>query len=124
MERFSYHGENDFLQIYPFRFGDVVEVKDWGCCYSGWFDANILFTKSKKSPFYNEFWAKRKGGILFKIKKIARHPNPIRPVIFYLEDREKKGVIIDGEGIKLVKQYPLRKNEKKDIEINTIIRSK
>lgn len=104
---------------YPFRVGDVVRVYNWGDAYSGWFDANTHFLNTVESPYYNRFARERNLNTLFKIKAMARHKFGFS-VVCYLEDRNKRGLIIDARGLGIVRQYPLKKGEKKMIKLDII----
>jgi hypothetical protein len=105
---------------YFFRIGDIVRVRRWGAAYSSWRDGNRYFTGTSINPFYNEYWNERENGILFKVKKMAFHSNNRDGVICYIEDRERKGIIINANALQVIKQFPLRKDEKQLIEIEKI----
>ena len=105
---------------YFFRIGDIVRVRRWGAAYSGWSRGNLYLTGNNKSPFYNESWNESKDGILFKVKNMAFHPNNRDGVICYIEDRDRKGIIINANALQVIKQFPLRKDEKQLVELEKI----
>ncbi len=104
---------------FPFRVGDVVKVNDFGATYTGWVGANLHFTNKAMSPFYSICFDKRDTNIPFKIKGIISHPN-YRRVVCYLEDRDKNGIIIGAQALRVVKQYPLRKGESDTIQLKKV----
>jgi hypothetical protein len=125
-EVFIYHkasGRTDYL---PFRVGDIVSVTDWGESYSSYTNAFIYFTNSGDKPYYccDDYHIekrRREDGDkqLFKIIKIAEHGRD-ESIVCYVQDRAKRGVVIDARGLKLVKQFPLRKNETINIVLEKI----
>lgn len=102
---------------YHFRVGDIVRIRHWGAAYSDWNYGNRFFTNGTESPFYNKHWDKRNSKLLFKIKKMAFHMYDRDGVICYVEDREKKGVIINASALEVVRQFPLRKDERQVVEL-------
>ena len=56
----------------------------------------------------------------FKIINIAEHEVNIGDIVCYIQDRAKRGVVIDPKGLELVKQFPLRKNETISIVLEKI----
>lgn len=119
MITFTYLLEDYNKMEFPFRVGDVVKVNDFGATYTGWAGANLHFTNKRTSPFYSVCYDKRDTNIPFKIKGIISHPN-FRRVICYLEDRNKNGIIIGAEALRVVRQYPLRKGESNVIQLKKI----
>jgi len=124
---FIYHknsGRTDFL---PFRVGDIVRVIDWGESYSTYKKAFIYFTNSADTPYYCGFTLetekrRKEDGDkqCFKIINIAEHGDNNGNIVCYIQDRAKHGVVIGPEGLKLVKQFPLRKNETINILLKKI----
>jgi len=103
---------------FPFRIGDIVRVTNWSCSYPSYTEAFVFLTGSRETPYYscNNLYIedrRREDGDkqLFKIIKIAEHEFCNGNIICYIQDRTKRGVVIGLEGLKLVKQFPLRKNE-------------
>ena len=119
MRTFTYLLEGYNKMEFPFRVGDVVKVNDFGATYTGWVGANLHFTKKLKSPFYSICCDKRDTNIPFKIKGIISHPN-YRKVVCYLEDRDKNGIIIGAQALRVVRQYPLRKGESDTIQLKKV----
>ena len=105
---------------YFFRIGDIVRVRNYGAAYSCWDRANLYFTGDAKNPFYNEYWNERKHKMLFKVKKMAFHRNAHIGIICYIEDRERKGIIIHAKALEVVKQFPLRKDENQLVKLERI----
>lgn len=107
---------------FPFRTGDIVRVTNWGECYSTYENAFIYFTNSVDTPYYCGSTKRRKEDgdkQLFKIINIAEHEST-GGIVCYIQDRSKRGVVIDIEGLELVKQFPLRKNETINIVLEKI----
>lgn len=108
-------------RYYPFRVGDIVRVKNWGEVYSTYYKAFAFLTGSSEPPYYSLNTLRRIDGNeqLFKIVKVAEH-GEFPCILFYIQDRAKRGVVIDPKGLKLVKQFPLRKNETINIVLEKI----
>ena len=106
---------------YPFRIGDVVRVSSFSECYS-WFTlaSRYFFHDDTKTGFYNDNVRLRSFDTKFKIKKMVAHSYFGYHVICYCVDREGKDIIIDANGLKLVKQYPLRRGESTEIELEVL----
>ena len=119
MRIFTYLLEGYNKMVFPFRVGDVVKVNNFGAAYTGWVGANLHFTNKRTSPFYSVCYDKRDTNIPFKIKGIISHPN-FRRVVCYLEDRDKNGIIVGAEALRVVRQYPLRKGESNVIQLKKI----
>ena len=119
MRTFTYLLEGYNKMEFPFRVGDVVKVNNFGATYTGWVGANLHFTNKSKSPFYSSYHNKRDTNIPFKIKGIISHPN-FRRVVCYLEDRDKNGIIIGAQALRVVRQYPLRKGESDTILLKKV----
>ena len=111
-ETFIYHKDSGSADFLPFRVGDIVRVTDWGQVYSSYTEAFAFLTGSRETPYYSCNDSRRQEGDkqLFKIIKIAEHEQH-GFILCYIQDRAKRGVVIGPEGLKLVKQFPLRKNE-------------
>lgn len=125
-EVFIYHRDNGSKAYLPFRVGDIVRVTDWGDCYSSYVEAFVFLTGSCEKPYYspNNYYIEKKrreegDKQLFKIVKIAEHKHGVA-ILCYIQDRFKHGVVIGQEGLKLVKQFPLRKNETINIILEKI----
>lgn len=111
---------NRILGIYCYRIGDYVKVVDNGYIYPRYDDAFKHFFNSDKKPYYctTEGMKKAKGK-MFKIIGIGL--NTFDGVVFAMTDRLGRKILVDPHGLKLVKQFPLKQNEKTDI-IPTIIK--
>jgi hypothetical protein len=123
---FIYHKNSGRTDYLPFRVGDIVRVANWGQVYSSYTNAFRYFTNSSDKPYYscNDFnieKRRREDGKkqLFKIIKIAEHEQH-GFILCYIQDRARRGVVIGPEGLKLVKQFPLRKNETINIVLKKI----
>lgn len=124
--QFAYQTSLGGTRYCPFRVGDIVRVKNWGEVYSTYFKAFAFLTGSREPPYYscNDLYIekrRREDGDkqLFKIVKVAEH-GEFPCILFYIQDRAKRGVVIDPKGLKLVKQFPLRKNETINIVLEKI----
>ena len=111
---------NRILGIYSYRIGDYVIVVDSGYIYPRYYNAFKHFFNSDKRPYYctTEGMKKAKGK-MFKIIGIGL--NSFNCIVFAMTDRLGRKILIDPRGFKLVKQFPLKQNEKTDI-IPTIIK--
>lgn len=111
---------NRILGIYCYRIGDYVKVVDNGYIYPRYDNAFKHFFNSDKKPYYctTEGMKKAKGK-MFKIIGIGL--NTFDGVVFAMTDRLGRKILVDPHGLKLVKQFPLKQNEKTDI-IPTIIK--
>ena len=111
---------NRILGIYCYRIGDYVKVVDNGYIYPRYYNAFKHFFNSDKKPYYctTEGMKKAKGK-MFKIIGIGL--NTFDGIVFAMTDRLGRKILIDPRGFKLVKQFPLKQNEKTDI-ILTIIK--
>jgi len=125
-EVFIYHKVSGITDCLPFRVGDIVRVTNWGEVYPSYIEAFRYFTNSSDIPYYScdDFYAqkrRREDGDkqLFKIIKIAEH-GEFKDILCYIQDRAKRGVVIGQKGLKLVKQFPLRKNETINIILEKI----
>jgi len=126
-EVFIYHKVSGITSCLPFRVGDIVRVTDWGAVYSTYITAFCYFTNSSDKPYYScdDFYIekrRREDGDkqLFKIVKVAEHGYGNGDIVCYIQDRARRGVVIGPEGLKLVKQFPLRKNETINIVLEKI----
>ena len=122
MELFNYVFEKMVVKNLDFRIGDIVKVIDFGRSYSDCTAINKAFLGIKDNVFYNSSKGRkfRSDKTLFKIKDVKLHPYDNTEIICYIIDREKKGLIIGSDGIRVVKQFPLRNKEKKNIVIKRI----
>ena len=126
-EVFIYHKVSGSKVYLPFRVGDVVRVTDWGECFPCYTKAFLYFTNSSDCPYYSSIdfeeteKRRREDGDkqLFKIMGIAEHEYG-ESILCYIQDRFKHGVVMTPEGLKLVKQFPLRKNETINIILKKI----
>lgn len=111
---------NRILGIYWYRIGDYVKVVDNGYIYPRYYNAFKHFFNSDKKPYYctTEGMKKAKGK-MFKIIGIGL--NTFDSVVFAMTDRLGRKILIEPRGLKLVKQFPLKQNEKTNI-IPTIIK--
>ena len=129
---FTYKRETDKNErgiSLPFRIGDIVKVKDWGESYNYYTTAFEYFKGENKKPYYSldtygglNMYRERKDAKEFKIFGIIAHPNKNTRnlILLYLKDRLNKDIVINSNGVELVKQYPLRKNENTTIFLKTI----
>ena len=100
------------------RVGDIVEIKNDGCRYSTYSKAFKYFTKKERYiPYYSYNDAPK--GLEFKIIKMAVHEST-NEIVCYLKDREHKDIVIGLSGLRLIKQFPLRKDETTNVEIERI----
>lgn len=112
---------NRFLGIYSYRIGDYVKVVDNGYIYPIYDDAFKYFFNSDKKPYYcSREGMKKAKGKMFKIIGIGSN-EVYSIIVFAMTDRLGRKILIDPRGFKLVKQFPLKQNEKTDI-IPTIIK--
>ena len=111
---------NRILGIYCYRIGDYVKVVDNGYIYPRYDNAFKHFFNSDKKPYYCTTEGMEKAeGKMFKIIGIGL--NSFNSIVFAMTDRLGRKILIDPRGFKLVKQFPLKQNEKTDI-ILTIIK--
>ena len=125
-EVFIYHKTSGSTDYLPFRVGDIVRVTNWGDVYPRYTEAFFYFTKSHDAPYYSsqvfrleERKLEEGSKQLFKIVEIAEHEDG-EYLLCYIQDRAKRGMVIGIEGIELVKQFPLRKNETINIVLKKI----
>ena len=113
--------KNRFLGIYCYRIGDYVKVVDNGYIYPRYYNAFKHFFNSDKEPYYctTEGMKKAKGK-MFKIIGIGSN-EVYSIIVFAMTDRLGRKILIHPGGLKLVKQFPSKQNEKTDI-IPTIIK--
>ena len=111
--KFAYRATlNDrILGIYSYRIGDYVKVVDNNYIYPIYSDAFKYFFNSNKKPYYctTEGMKKAKGKV-FKIIGIGL--NWADRLIFAMTDRLGRKILICPNGLELVKQFPLKRNEK------------
>ena len=111
---------NKILGIYWYRIGDYVKVVDKDYIYPRYNNAFKYFFNSDKTPYYcSREGMKKAEGKVFKIIGIGL--NVTDSIVFAMTDRLGRKVLIHPGGLKLVKQFPLKQNEKTDI-ILTIIK--
>lgn len=124
--KFTYINTRGWTSEFPFRVGDIVKVKDWGYSYSSYKEAFKYFTGSTNTPYYSSFlYSKeekeaRKGAGEFKIIAVAEHGDNQKVVLAYIRDRTRRDQVIGLEGLKLVKQLPLRIGEKTIIKLEKL----
>lgn len=120
--KFTYKAalNNRILGIYCYRIGDYVKVVDNGYIYPRYYNAFKHFFNSDKEPYYctTEGMEKAKGKV-FKIIGIGL--NVVDRLVFAMTDRLGRKILICPNGPELVKQFPLKRNEKTVI-IPTIIK--
>ena len=123
---FDFINSVGYTKRYPFRVGDIVKVKDWGESYSCYKDAFLHFTGKCQAPYYSNFlhWQDekdaRKNAGNFKIIDVAEHGQNRYYFIAYIRDIVGRGHVIGLEGLKLVKQMPLRIGEETTIKLEKI----
>ena len=123
---FEYINSDGYTILFPFRVGDIVKVKDWGESYSSYKDAFVHFTGKCQAPYYSNFlhWQDekdaRENAGEFKIIGVAEHSMHCRNTVSYIRDRIGRGQVIGLEGLKLVKQLPLRIGERTVIKLEKI----
>lgn len=110
---------------YPFRVGDLVKVKNWGCRYTTYTNAFETLTGKRETPFYcnpknDRTLVTLSPNKLFKVVSAAEHESSKGDILFYIIDNERKGAVIGGWGLKPHKVYPLREGESYDIKIDKI----
>ena len=109
---------------FPFRVGDIVKVESWGDTYSQCPQFNKFFGVKDNKTYYEMSYdaeEKRSKAKDFKIVKLGAHPNG-RVVVAYIVDRQFRDNVIGLDGLSLVKQFPLRKNESRVIKLEVIPR--
>ena len=124
---FEYKHTDGSISVFPFRVGDIVKVKNWSESYPYYKGAFVHFTSKCQTPYYSNFldWqdekdARENAGD-FKIIGVAEHGSQnSHYVIGYIQDRVGRGQVIGLEGLKLVKQMPLRIGEKTVIKLEKI----
>lgn len=123
---FEYINSKGYSVLFPFRVGDIVKVKNWGNSYDSYKEAFLHFTSKFEPPYYSSFLHRedelyaRKKASNFKIIGVAEHGCFNRNIIAYIRDRTGRGQVIGLEGLKLVKQMPLRIGEKTVIKLEKI----
>lgn len=123
---FGYINSDGDTALFPFRVGDIVKVKDWGESYSSYRDAFVHFTGKCQTPYYSNFlhWQDekdaRENASDFKIIGVAEHGQNKHYILAYIQDRMGRGQVIGLEGLKLVKQLPLRIGETTVIKLEKI----
>lgn len=110
---------NRILGIYCYRIGDYVKVVDKDYIYPRYNNAFKYFFNSDKKPYYcSREGMKKAEGKVFKIIGIGL--NVTDSIVFAMTDRLGRKVLIHPGGLKLVKQFPLKQNEKTDIFLTII----
>lgn len=115
---FTYRFDNEGRKVYPFRVGDIIRVTDLGYRYMSYSTAFKYFTSSIKNPHYCDHWY-AKLDKEFKIFGMAWHEFSY-DIVIYAKDRLGKDIVIDARGVKLVRQYPLRKGESIEVCLEKI----
>lgn len=119
---------NRELGKFPYRVGDYVKVCDWGSIYSTYTDAFMFFGLRNpdggiREPFYSNPHTShrcRTQNRIFKIMDIAEHETYWGRTLFLIKDNQNQEAVVDGEGLKPFKVYPLKDNETKIVEIKRI----
>lgn len=122
---FNFHsnpttGLPNHLWVYKFRVGDIVTIQNWGKSYNYYPTAENYFRHAADLSYYAQYPSEGNRITRFKIKAIAIHDRYYDRLLAYVEDREKKGIIINMAALELVKQYPLRKGESLNINVEII----
>lgn len=117
---FSYFGTNPlFAYIFPFRVGDIVKLEDLGAQYFTYYAAERFFFKNISETKFDS-WQELKN-IEFKIIGIAEHVVK-NGLVVALIDRLNRTALVNARGLKVIKQFPLRKEEKTTIHVTTLTR--
>lgn len=123
---FEYINSKGYSVLFPFRVGDIVKVENWGNSYSCYSNAFVHFTGKYQAPYYSNFlhWQDekdaRENAGNFKIIGVAEHGQNGHYILAYIQDRIGRGQVIGLEGLKLVKQMPLRIGETTVIKLEKI----
>lgn len=116
---FTYPLDNGTIKTYPFRIGDIIRVTNLDYRYTSYGDAFKHFTGSRwKIPYYCDHWYAELDKE-FKIFEMVKHGNS-NDIIIYAKDRINNDIVIDAHGVKLVRQYPLRKGESIEIRLRAL----
>lgn len=121
---------NGTKRIFTFRIGDIVRLYDWGEVYCNYKEGFEYFNHSRVCPYYcggngtedssyTDYLIRKNKRVNFKIIGMAIHPDK-RTILAYLRDRCKRDVLTSINGCILIKQYPLRKNEKTEITLKQL----
>ena len=118
---FTYHLDGEARNItYPFRIGDIVMVTKDGNMYSRYKVAFKHFTGSTNPPYYcghgSEF------GKAFRIVAMIGHVS-CDAIVTYCKDRLGNDIVIDADGLTVVRQYPLRVGENTTIHLDRLKRT-
>ena len=118
---FKYLDENGkYVTYLPFRKGDIVTVINNGSIYPCYSNAFYHFKGEKLNELYYSYGILNKT-TQFKVINIALHEDArMNGVLVYIMDRDFKEAVIGIDGLKLFKQFPLRKEEKKEIKLDRI----
>ena len=104
---------------YPFRVGDIVTINNWGLSYTTYRSAFFFFTKSINPPFYAVNLNQWNNKTPFKIIDIAKHSYN-KEILLYIMDRFRRSAVIGVKGVTLLRQYPLKENEKQIVYLKKI----
>ena len=115
---FTYFLDNGTRKTYPFRIGDIIRVGNPDYRYTSYGAAFKHFTGSTKIPYYCDHWYAKLDNE-FKIFEMVKHGNT-NDIIIYAKDRINNDIVIDARGVKLVRQYPLRKGESTEIRLRAL----
>ena len=113
---------------FPYRVGDYVKVCNWGSHYSTYPRAYMFFGLVNpdgriRDPFYSDHYKSyrcRKENRIFKIMGIAEHETFHDRILFLIKDNQNQEALVDNNGLKPFKTYPLRDNETNIVKINRI----
>ena len=122
---FVYRYKDGTDDVFPFRVGDLVRVKNWGCRYTTFQTANNFFSGSTKSPYYSILGSGSRRfpprSKLFKIAAVVEHCYG-RAVVTYIKDNENRYAVIGAEGLEPFKTYLLAPGETNEIVLDKLPR--
>ena len=113
---FEFRRQIKYFDSYPFREGDIVTIKDAGLIYPTYSHAFHYFGIDYPCYYSISNIPKNKE---FKIYKIAVHET-MDTILAHIRDRDFRDIVIGINGLKLIKQFPLRKDETTNVEIERI----
>jgi hypothetical protein len=118
---FTYWFNDGVKKIYPFRVGDIVIVTKEGNMYSGYKEAFKHFTGSTNPPYYCCHHGSEFGKVL-RIVAMIGHVS-CDAIVTYCKDRLGNDIVIDADGLTVVRQYPLRVGENTTIHLDRLKRT-
>ena len=127
---FTYIASDRYRELgkFPYRVGDYVKVRNWGSIYSTYSGAFMFFGLRNpdgriREPFYSNHYTSqrcRAQDRIFKIMGIAEHETFPDRILFLIKDNQNQEALVDHNGLKPFKTYPLRDNETNIVKINRI----